>query len=226
MPSPGQGPTIIDSSSAPPTPSGGGWRNWIPAIVGAAADVGGMLFGKHQADTAHQREVVDLKAAGLNPMLSAMGGRGAAVPDVPSFGSDVHQGLSSAMGMQLQKAQLSLMGAQADQAESSALVNRVNAGQTQQAFGPLQQKRLSDAELAGLNVQQLRDRFPLVLEQLRQDVMATSNNAARSGALAALDKARLTGELNLQKVQEMMGASSPALMEALTILRLLNEARK
>lgn len=58
-------------------------------------------FAKEMANTAHQREVADLKKAGLNPILSATGGNGAPSPVVsaPSGPS----GMSSTPGIRLDR---------------------------------------------------------------------------------------------------------------------------
>lgn len=64
-----------------------------PLIGAGISTIGGYLTGKSQqrfaermSSTAHQREVADLRAAGLNPILSANRGASTPTPSIPNLG--------------------------------------------------------------------------------------------------------------------------------------------
>jgi len=184
------------------------------ALLGAGGSLLSSIWSARRADTAHQREVRDLRSAGLNPVLSAQG-RGAEVGEI----RDPGQGAVSALAASRVRAEIDLLRAQAQQARSSArfaetqsnTMSTVTPGQME-ATAASARAAEAQAQLAGANRKQVLAQLPSVIAKLKADIALTKSSGKAMEFQADINKfesqlrrALVEGRVNEEEIQEFIG---------------------
>lgn len=167
--------------------------SWGAAIAGGLGFVGGIMqntankkaatremqFQEHMSNTAHQREVADLRAAGLNPVLSANGG--ASTPSGASYQAEnvLAPAVNSAMAARRLKEDIKNSVQQREVMQTQDGLN-VAAQITQSS-----QDKLNKA---------------LAIKAL-EDAKLSANNARTSAANARLTEAMLPASLSKESLE-------------------------
>jgi len=166
---------------------------------------------ERMSSTAHQREVKDMIAAGINPLVRQ--GSGASTPggSMPTV-QDPFSGL-------MLVAQMRQLEAQTRNTDAQTRAIDQETGFKKERF-PGELKKLGyDTDISELSALERRKMLPNVLRRAKADIDQATSSAKALKARAMLDEAARTGALNQQQLEELLGKSSPAIRLFFELMR-------
>lgn len=163
-------------------------------------------FQERMSSSAHQREVRDLRAAGINPMLSRMGS-GATTPGGDR--AEVEDVGSKALGAAMAAAQLQLVKAQTRREDASARLAGTQASDISSTLPGRTELMSMQADVARMSAAQLRELLPSVLAKAQEEIALVSSSARAAKARAFLDEASAAGAANLEAFEKTIGEAGP-----------------